>query len=62
MLNLLLESLKEVDPTVALVCTTSYFALRYLIKKIEDFLILFGQSPEPARRKALLMKNRTPKA
>lgn len=45
---MLSESLKEVDPTVAFGCTTSYLALRYLIKEIEDFIILFGQSPEPA--------------
>ncbi|WP_230674284.1 hypothetical protein [Rathayibacter sp. Leaf248] len=63
MLNSLIEMLlKEVDPNVALVCITSYFGLRFMVKKIEDFLVIFLPSKEPARRKALLQQSRRPKA
>jgi hypothetical protein len=56
------RAVKEVDPNVARVCITSYFGLRFMVKKIEDFLVIFLPSKEPARRKALLQQSRRPKA
>ncbi|MFQ6486137.1 hypothetical protein [Brachybacterium epidermidis] len=64
--NLLLEFLKGADPTVITVCIIACWmvckVLQLLLEKVETFILLFGRSSEPARRKVDLLRARHPKA